>query len=98
NTWGSDAEVEEMAGKIALLKEYFTDKKIPVLVGEFGTGLDNDTKSRIKFCKELTRRCKKIGIPVFFWDNGGEFDRENLTWRTKGLAEAMLKAAKTDKK
>ncbi|MDD7403216.1 MAG: DUF4430 domain-containing protein, partial [Butyribacter sp.] len=97
NTWGSDAEVEEMAGKIALLKEYFTDKKIPVLVGEFGTGLDNDTKSRIKFCKELTRRCKKIGIPVFFWDNGGEFDRENLTWRTKGLAEAMLKAATKEK-
>ena len=89
NTWGTKEDLNVMKEKVALLKKHFTDKKIPVLIGEFGTGLDNDTDSRIKFCREFTSRCKKIGIPAFFWDNGGEFDRERLTWRTEGLLEAM---------
>lgn len=92
-TWGTDSDIGEMAGKIHLLKENFTDKGIPVIVGEFGTGLGNETESRILFCSEFVRRCRKLGIPAFFWDNGGEFDRTALKWRTDGLSEGMLEAA-----
>lgn len=93
HTWGTEEDIQEMEGKIALLKDNFTDKGIPVIIGEFGTGLDNDTASRILFCSEFVRRCKELGIPAFFWDNGGEFNRRTLKWRTAGLLEAMVKAA-----
>lgn len=93
-TWGTDGDIGEMAGKINLLKENYTDKGIPVIVGEFGTGLGNETESRILFCSEFVKRCKKLGIPAFFWDNGGEFDRTALKWRTDGLLEGMMKSAK----
>lgn len=93
HTWGTEEDIQEMEGKIALLKENFTDRGIPVIIGEFGTGLGNDTASRILFCSEFVRRCKELGIPAFFWDNGGEFNRKTLKWRTAGLLKAMVKAA-----
>ena len=95
-TWGTDAEIAEMNAKFSLLEKTFSKKKIPVIIGEFGTGLDNETKDRIRFCRELMKRSRKLGIPAFFWDNGGEFDRESLEWRTDGLMEAMVKACKNN--
>ena len=95
HTWGTDSDIAVMKGKINLLKQHYIKKGIPIIVGEFGTGLGNETESRILFCSEFVKRCKELGIPAFFWDNGGEFDRVALKWRTDGLLEGMVEASGT---
>lgn len=92
-TWGSYTDGEEMQEKLDIVKESFIDQGIPVIIGEFGVGYGTEADSRIRFCGHFISRCKSMGIPCFYWDNGEEFDRSKLEWRTKGLAEAMLQAA-----
>lgn len=92
-TWGTQEDAEEMQGKIDLLKEFFINKNIPVIVGEFGVGNGTQKESRLRFCSQFIYRLKQIGVPGFFWDNGEEFNRKTLKWRTEGLAEQMLAAA-----
>lgn len=92
-TWGSTRDGEEMQEKLDIIKENFTDQGIPVIIGEFGVGYGTEAESRIRFCGHLISRCKTMGVPCFYWDNGEEFNRSKLEWRTEGLAEAMLQAA-----
>lgn len=92
-TWGSIQDGEEMQEKLDILKETFLDQGIPVIIGEFGVGFGTEAESRIRFCSHFISRCKAMGVPCFYWDNGEEFDRSKLKWRTEGLAEAMLQAA-----
>lgn len=92
-TWGSTSDVAEMQEKLDIVKEFFINRGIPVIIGEFGVGYGTEAESRIRFCGHLISRCKAMGIPCFYWDNGEEFDRSRLKWRTEGLAESMLQAA-----
>ncbi len=92
-TWGSTLDGEEMQNNLDIIKESFIDQGIPVIIGEFGVGHGTEAESRIRFCGHLISRCKAMGVPCFYWDNGEEFDRSKLEWRTEGLAEAMLQAA-----
>lgn len=91
--WGSAADVKEMKEKFSLLKKTYTSKGIPVIIGEFGTSVNVNKKARVRFCESVVARTKQQGIPCYFWDNGEEFDRNTLTWRTRGLAEGMVRAA-----
>lgn len=91
--WGSPGEVRVMSGDVNDLKETFVDNGIPVVIGEYGTGADNDRASRVYFCEMLTKLCAEADIPCFFWDNGEEFDREEFVWKTEGLIEALNRAA-----
>lgn len=90
--WGSNHEVGVMEADVQKLKSTFVDQGIPVIIGEYGTGFGNDNASRVYFCEMLTKLCADAGIPCFFWDNGEEFDRVNMEWRTEGLIEALNRA------
>lgn len=90
--WGSKGEVSVMQSNVEKLKNTFVEQGIPVIIGEYGTGMDNDTSSRVYFCEMFTKLCDDAGIPCFFWDNGEEFDREKMEWRTEGLIDALNRA------
>lgn len=88
-SWGSSGEVQRMKNDVRKLRDTFVDNGIPVIIGEYGTGTGNDTASRIYFAEMFTKLCADAGIPCFYWDNGGEFDRVEMEWRTDGLIEAL---------
>lgn len=90
--WGSKADLREMDHKIDLLKSTFTDKGIPVIIGEYGTGYGNEAKSKAFFSARLTYLCRQASIPCFLWDNGGELDRETYEFKTPGLKDALQNA------
>lgn len=92
-TWGTYRDGEDMQENLDIVKESFIDQGIPVIIGEFGIGINTEEKSRIRFCGHLISRCKSMGIPCFFWDNGEEFNRSKLEWRTEELAKTMIQAA-----
>lgn len=47
--WGTDAEIKYLEDQVKLMKENFTDKGIPVIIGEYGCprtyGIDTGTKN-----------------------------------------------------
>lgn len=91
-SWGSADEVRRMKNDVNKLRETFVDNGIPVIIGEYGTGTGSDTASRIYFAEMFTKLCADAGIPCFYWDNGGEFDREKMEWNTDGLIDALNRA------
>ena len=90
-TWGTEEDFAYMEGQFKKLKTTFLDNDIPVIMGEFGCIIkDKDPDSRILYLSSVSNYCRQYGICPIFWDNGEEIDRQNLKWRTEGLAEKIL--------
>ncbi|MGN0397639.1 MAG: glycoside hydrolase family 5 protein [Candidatus Fimimorpha sp.] len=93
------------------IKTNFTDRGIAVLLSEFGmennTPKDN-TKERINYAIKIVSKAKKLGIPCFWWDNGGKFesaqkvnnyallDRYNMKWYFSEIVKAMVDVVRED--
>lgn len=88
NTWGTDAEIRQMEDLYGKLKTTFIDGGIPVIVGEYAAS-GNDKASCILFIEKMTSLCGEYGIAPFYWDNGGQVDRNTYEWRTPEFLEAM---------
>lgn len=95
-TWGTDEEVALMESKVNSLKTNFIDNGIPVIVGEFGTGVWNEEASGLKFSETFTKLCYDIGITAFMWDDGGQFNRATLEWNYPELVEVLNRAVGND--
>lgn len=90
--WGTPQEVKVMQGKVNDMVTNFVDKGIPVIIGEFGTGVWNEESSGIYFSEMFVKLCHDAGIATFMWDDGAQFDRENCKWNYPDLLAAMQKA------
>lgn len=88
NTWGTPAEVKQMEDLYGKLKSTFVDNGVPVIVGEYAAS-GNDMASCILFIEKMTSLCGEYGIAPFYWDNGGQVDRNTYDWRTPEFLEAM---------
>lgn len=88
NTWGTDAEVKQMEDLYGKLKTTFIDKGVPVIVGEYAAS-GNDKASCVLFIEKMTSLCGEYGIAPFYWDNGGQVNRNTYEWRTPEFLEAM---------
>lgn len=102
STWGEEAFTDSVFN---LLKEQFTDKDIPVLLGEFGarkrltlTGesLVRHVLSRRYFYEYVASSSKKNGIIPVAWDAGFKgdgtmtmFDRQTGAFFDLGIVNAM---------
>ncbi len=92
NEWGTDAEQRQMERLIGMMKTNFTDKGIPVIIGEYAAS-GNDLDSVVFFCEKLVKMCSDYGIATFLWDNGGQVNRNTYEWRTPELLEGLNRAA-----
>lgn len=103
STWGEENDMRTLFQK---MKTQFTDKGIPVILGEYGavrrsnlTGaeLEAHLKSRAYFNECVTREAKNYGMVPFYWDNGaGDFsliDRSRNAVGDTQLLEAIMKGA-----
>ena len=89
NEWGTESEQREMENLIGMMKTNFTDKGVPVIVGEYAAS-GNDFNSCVFFCEKLVKLCHDYGIATFLWDNGnGQFDRSTNTWRSEQMHSAL---------
>lgn len=84
-TWNRDtAEIHRL---MRSLRELFTDKGIPVIIGEFGAmNKEGNEAERAEWAAYYVRAAAKIGVPCVWWDNGlfegegelfGLFDRRS---------------------
>ena len=83
------------------LKTNFTDKGIPVIIGEFGARNKNNVGARSKWISYYLSKAKEIGVPCIWWDNGyfdgegenfGFLDREKNSFKYSEILFAMMDA------
>jgi endoglucanase len=92
NEWGTPAEVSTMETQIEKLKTNFVDNGIPVIIGEFGTGIWNEEASGLYFSEMLVKLCHDDGIATFMWDDGAQFNRATCEWNYPDLPTALNRA------
>ncbi len=84
----------------ALLKETFIDKKIPVIMGEFGSVNRDNLSDRLIHLHYYLETAKKTGIPCIWWDNGylsgegelfGLLNRQTIQWAFPEIVDVLIK-------
>ena len=95
----------EIERAMSLLKKHFTDKNIPVMIGEFGARNKGNLEVRAKWAEYYVREAGKLGIPCVWFDNGyfdgrgenfGLLDRRTCEWRFPEIVQAVVRTAGTD--
>lgn len=94
------SEKEQLTDMMHMLQERYTDKGIPVIIGEFGAIDKNNTAEREKWLKDYTTSAKEAGVMYIWWDEGGPgtetygryriFDRQNGEWLFESLKNILL--------
>lgn len=86
-TWGEESDVNNTFSK---MKTKFTDKQIPVILGEYGTYRRGNSRYVPKdlpthndavdyWLTYVTKQAIASGMKPFYWDTGGALDRRNNT-------------------
>jgi len=86
-TWGEESDVDK---SFRLMKTKYTDKQIPVLLGEYGTYRRGNSRYVPKdlathndavdyWLTYVTKQAIANGVKPFYWDTGGALDRRNNT-------------------
>lgn len=97
--WGSDNDKSELDKGFDLVKKYFIDKGVPVIIGECGATNKGNDAVRADYMAYYIKAAKQRGITCFIWDNGikeefGLLDRNNNSWYFKDIVEKAVNAAK----
>ncbi len=102
STWGQEDWVDEAFAK---MKNNFTDKGIPVILGEYGatlrssleSGLEEHIQSINDYLNYVTKAAIKNDLVPFYWDNGytgnngmGLFDRSTGEQIHKDAIQAIV--------
>ncbi|TWI92327.1 cellulase family glycosylhydrolase [Chitinophaga japonensis] len=101
-TWGEENDVNSSFSK---MKTKFTDKGIPVIMGEYGAyrrgnssyvpkDLDTHNDAVDHWLTYVTRQAVANGVKPFFWDTGGALDRRNNTVLDQRTIDAIIAGAK----
>lgn len=98
-TWGEEDYVDQ---QFKLMKTQFVDKGIPVIMGEFGTGIRKNLTGadlqlhldgRAYYLNYVTKQARANGLVPFVWDIGELLDRTNNTVLDKQAFDALMNGA-----
>lgn len=98
-TWGEEDYVDQ---QFKLMKTQFVDKGIPVIMGEFGTGVRKNLTGadlqlhldgRAYYLNYVTKQARANGLVPFVWDIGELLDRTNNTVLDKQAFDALMNGA-----
>ncbi len=95
-TWGSQADINQMAQQMIGVKIWGDQRNVPVLIGEFGALKKCDYNSRMRYYANYARLAVKYGLAFTVWDDGGDFEvlqREDLSWNE--LKDILIYASDT---
>ncbi len=97
STWGSAAEVERLKKDMNIMKVNFVNKRIPVIIGEYGTVVKNkDPESVRKYIYEVASTIWEMGMCPILWDGSGDvYNRRELAFNDPLIGEGFLKIVKT---
>jgi endoglucanase len=98
-TWGEEDFIDTW---FKAMKTQFVDKGIPVIIGEFGTGVRTSLTGdalklhldgRAYYFKYIAKQALANGLLPFFWDTGGLLDRKNNVVLDQQAFDALIQGA-----
>lgn len=98
-TWGEEDTVDQ---NFKLMKTQFVDKGIPVIIGEFGTGVrKNLTGADLKlhldgrayYFNYIVKQATANGLLPFYWDVGDLLNRNTNTVSDQQALDALIQGA-----
>lgn len=106
----SDNYKSDLDSLFSDIQYYYTDKDIPVVLGEFSASNFNNTDARCDWATYYLTWTKKLGIPCVLWDNNaitnsvsaseahGYLNRSNNTWyeASEPVVDAMMAVINDD--
>ena len=94
--WEADKFAEQKADIDQLFKnldQYLVRRLgVPVIIGEWGGGIHEDTDASVYFAEYFSRKAKESGVAALYWmclSDGA--DRSVPAWTTPGIKDAILK-------
>ena len=96
-TWGTPDEVARVRQDLNRMKVKFIDRGIPVILGEYGTVINNkDPESVRRYLTEVASVAWELGVcPVLWGASGDHYDRRTLKFTDPLLGEMYLKLSQT---
>ncbi|WP_299129106.1 glycoside hydrolase family 5 protein [uncultured Winogradskyella sp.] len=100
-TWGSDADKAALDSEMEKIKTKFTDNGKAVVLGEWSSGNQNNTPSRLAHAAYYAQAAAQRGFASIWWDNGNSgvsndglaiFNRQNFSWPFEAIADAIIQA------
>ncbi|MBQ9906978.1 MAG: cellulase family glycosylhydrolase [Oscillospiraceae bacterium] len=94
-TWGSDQDYASLRSEMDMMKTHFTDKGIPVIIGEYGCPTKNkEPESVRRFITSVCEEAYKRGhCPVLWSTPGGHYDREKFQLVDRELQKNLFAIA-----
>lgn len=91
-TWGSDQDYASLCNEMDMLKTSFTDKGIPVIIGEYGCPTKNkEPESVQRFLSSVCKEAYTRGhCPVMWSTPGGHYDRETYKMADQELQKKLF--------
>jgi len=92
HTWGSDQDYASLRSEMDLLKTTFTDKGIPVIIGEYGCPTKNkEPESVQRFLSSVCEEAYTRGhCPVMWSTPGGHYDRDTCRMADQELQKKLF--------
>lgn len=90
-TWGSDEDYASLRSEMNMMKTHFTDKGIPVIIGEYGCPTTNkEPESVRRFLSSVCEEAYKCGhCPIMWSTPGGHYDRDTCKMADQELQKAL---------
>lgn len=91
STWGSEQDYSSLRSEMNMMKTNFTDKGIPVIIGEYGCPTKNkEPESVRRFLSSVCEEAYKCGhCPVMWSTPGGHYDRETCKMADQELQKKL---------
>jgi endoglucanase len=96
--WGSKTQKADYLRIVDPIKNWSDVHKVPIYLGEWGTSIKCETKSRVEYYRFVSAQAKSRGFSHAIWDDGGNmriYDRETRQWNTN-ILQAVFPAASTE--
>lgn len=92
STWGTDAEIAELERNMDLMKTTFSDKGIPVIIGEYGCPKKNKEEASVrKFISSVCKEAYTRGMCPVLWDiTDLHYDRKNCKMFDEEMLNSMM--------
>jgi len=90
-TWGTDQDYASLRSEMQMMKTHFTDKGIPVIIGEYGCPTKNkEPESVRRFLSAVCEEAYQNGhCPVMWATPGGHYDRSSCRMTDQELQKKL---------
>ena len=90
--WGTEEDIKHLNDQLDLMKTHFTDKGIPVIVGEYGCfGKNKEQEVKRAYMVDVCRETYIRGMLPILWDTQDTFyDRNTLTYKDEEMLKQMM--------